>query len=69
MPIYWINVKDKGLTSEQITKAQDIADCASAIATYDLSRRAIQVVLLDGHSKLELPELPYGLSYDDSLNG
>lgn len=66
MPIYWVNVKDKGLTSEQITKVQSIADCASAIATYDFSRRAIQVVLLDGHSELELPELPYGLTYDKS---
>lgn len=69
MPIYWINVKNKGLTSEQITKAHDTADCAAAIATYDLSRRAIKVVLLDGHSERELPELPYGLTYDDSLNG
>lgn len=69
MPIYWINTKGKGLSSAQITKAHDTADCPATIATYDLSRRAIQVVLLDGHSERELPELPYGLTYDKSLNG
>lgn len=69
MPIYWINTKDKGLSSSQITEAERVADGADfSIASYDFSHRAIHVTVLDGHSEDDLPALPYGLAYSDSLN-
>lgn len=70
MPIYWINTKDKGLSSSQITEAERVADGTDfSIANYDFSHMAIHVTVLGGHSKGDLPSLPYGLSYSDSLNG
>ena len=70
MPIYWIDTKCKGLSSSQITEAERIADETDfSIASYDFSHRAIHVVVLDGHSKDDLPTLPYSLFYSDSLNG
>lgn len=70
MPIYWIDTKGKGLSSSQITEAEQVADGTDfSIASYDFSHGAIHVTVLDGHSKDDLPALPYGLAYSDFLNG
>lgn len=70
MPVYWIDTKGKELSSSQITEAERIADSTDfSVASYDFSRMAIHVTVFDGHSRNDLPALPYGLSYADDLNG
>jgi hypothetical protein len=69
VPIYWINTKGKGLSSAQITEAQTAVDNSGLVTTdYDYARRSVRVTVLGNYSKSDLPELPYGLTYDDSLN-
>ena len=67
MPVYWINVNGKGLSSQQITSLENAADIPGfSLGSYSLAHRAIHVVVFDGHTVDELPKLPAGLSYDES---
>lgn len=67
MPVYWINIKDKGLSSQQITSLENAADIPGvSLSSYSLAHRAIHIVVFDGHTVDELPKLPAGLSYEES---
>ena len=66
MPIYWINTKYKGLSGQQITHLEKITDIPGcSLSSFDLAHHAIHIVIFDGHTIDELPNLPNGLTYDD----